>query len=79
MATAAMRCLRSIQKEDVVDSAPRQASSCAEAFDVLGVDEEGQHPFLDLAGFAFSTLRTSRHGRLESLPRGQQRQLRRNR
>src|ERR1700733_2306221 len=33
----------------VVGPAPRYASSCAKAFDVLGVDEEGQPPFLDLA------------------------------
>ena len=34
----------------IVDSAPSEASGCAETFDVLGIDEEGQPPFLDLAG-----------------------------
>ncbi len=36
--------------ESVVDSAPGEASGRAEAFDVLGVDEKGQTPFLDLPG-----------------------------
>jgi hypothetical protein len=39
-----------VRHRGVVDSAPRQASGCAEAFDVLGVDEEGQPPFLNLTG-----------------------------
>jgi hypothetical protein len=46
-------------KIGVVDSAPRQASSCAKTFEVLGVDKEGQPPFLDLA-LRIAVTRTTR-------------------
>src|SRR5277367_2862397 len=37
-------------EEGVVDSAPWEGFGCAEAFDILGIDEEGQTPFFDPAG-----------------------------